>query len=525
MAPTKILIEQQPPQAQPKIMQKTVMTNTTGKILTRSQANFPRKVTTKDMTKRKADQLSPPKGKTTKRTALNESTNFTVKQNQITDKKVVLKKSVVTATITQKPKEASKIVSNVQSKIAVYVDSKAVLTAKTGKENVDPVVKKTTRVQAHVESIEAKIAEAKCEILQKEVGAIKVGPKLRRSLDVNQEKDESLYTTALEDVGGDLDDCSTIISPIKKNYDKAQKKSEEKKKNEISSPQVPEGVEDFDKENLLDPVQVSDYAMDIFEYMKRRETLFTVKDYMPKQMVITKWMRSLLVDWMVDVQENFELNHETLYLGVKITDLYLGKVVVAKEILQLVGAAALFLAAKYEERMPPLIDDFIYICENAFTREDLLKMELNVFKVIDYSLGIPLSYRFLRRFSRCCKASMPTLTLARYVLELSLMEYHMAFYSESKIACAALYIALRMKNISGWTPTLEYYSGYKLPDFLSIALDLNDLLHQKPKEQLKVVRNKYSHKIFFEVAKTPLVDNETLKSEPSTENKENEVKL
>lgn len=54
------------------------------------------------------------------------------------------------------------------------------------------------------------------------------------------------------------------------------------------------------------------------------------------------------MDWMVDVQENFELNHETLYLGVKITDLYLTKVVVAKEILQLVGAAALFLASKYE---------------------------------------------------------------------------------------------------------------------------------------------------------------------------------
>ena len=59
-------------------------------------------------------------------------------------------------------------------------------------------------------------------------------------------------------------------------------------------------------------------------------------------------MRSLLVDWMVDVQENFELNHETLYLGVKITDLYLSHVVVAKENLQLVGAAALFLASKYE---------------------------------------------------------------------------------------------------------------------------------------------------------------------------------
>lgn len=102
-------------------------------------------------------------------------------------------------------------------------------------------------------------------------------------------------------------------------------------------------------------------------------------------------------------------------------------------------------------------------------------------------------FRFLRRFSRCCKASMPTLTLARYILELSLMEYHMIFYSESKIACAALYLALMMKNISGWTPTLEYYSGYKLSDFFPIVLDLNSMLHQKPKEQLKIVRNKYSH--------------------------------
>lgn len=59
-------------------------------------------------------------------------------------------------------------------------------------------------------------------------------------------------------------------------------------------------------------------------------------------------MRSLLVDWMVEVQENFELNHETLYLGVKITDVYLNKIVVGKEILQLVGAAALFIASKYD---------------------------------------------------------------------------------------------------------------------------------------------------------------------------------
>ena len=41
---------------------------------------------------------------------------------------------------------------------------------------------------------------------------------------------------------------------------------------------------------------------------------------------ITECMRSILVDWLVEVQESFELNHETLYTAVKLMDLYLSKV-------------------------------------------------------------------------------------------------------------------------------------------------------------------------------------------------------
>lgn len=36
-------------------------------------------------------------------------------------------------------------------------------------------------------------------------------------------------------------------------------------------PAVPEGVDDFDKDNWNDPFQVSNYAMHIFEYLKSRE--------------------------------------------------------------------------------------------------------------------------------------------------------------------------------------------------------------------------------------------------------------
>lgn len=105
---------------------------------------------------------------------------------------------------------------------------------------------------------------------------------------------------------------------------------------------------------------------------------------------------------------------------------------------------------------------------------------------------------------------MPILTLARFILEYSLMDYATVTIPDSKLAAASLYLALRMKKISKWTRTLEFYTGYKLEQIMTIVHLLNNGLHAKPKEQLMTVRNKYSHKIFFEVAKTPLLRNEEL---------------
>lgn len=168
----------------------------------------------------------------------------------------------------------------------------------------------------------------------------------------------------------------------------------------IAQSTVPANVVDFDRENWDDPFQASHYAMDIFNYLKSREPLFVVDNYMERQKHINRWMRSLLVDWMVEVQETFELNHETLYLAVKVVDLYLARVIVIKDKLQLLGAAAMFLACKYDERTPPLIDDFLYICDGAYVQKELIAMEMDVFRTIGYDLGMPLSYRFLRRYAR-----------------------------------------------------------------------------------------------------------------------------
>ena len=61
-------------------------------------------------------------------------------------------------------------------------------------------------------------------------------------------------------------------------------------------------------------------------------------------------MRSILVDWLVEVQESFELNHETLYTAIKLMDIFMSKKFVCKEDLQLVGATAALIACKVQWR-------------------------------------------------------------------------------------------------------------------------------------------------------------------------------
>ncbi|KAM6116983.1 LOW QUALITY PROTEIN: G2/mitotic-specific cyclin-B3 [Pterocles gutturalis] len=264
-------------------------------------------------------------------------------------------------------------------------------------------------------------------------------------------------------------------------------------------------VEDIDKEMLGDPNANAEYAREIFEYMREREEIFILPDYMEKQPDISGDMRAILVDWMVEVRENFELSHETLYLAVKLVDHYLVEVV-SKDKLQLIGSTAVLIASKFEERFPPCVDDFLYICDDAYKREELSAMEISILSTLKFDINIPIAYRFLRRFAKCARASMETLTLARFLCEMTLQEYDYARESPSKLAASCLLLALTMKNLGGWSPTLEHYSGYCGQDLHPLVKKLNFLLTYQPHDKLKAVRTKYSHKVFFEVAKVTPMD-------------------
>ena len=70
---------------------------------------------------------------------------------------------------------------------------------------------------------------------------------------------------------------------------------------------------------------VVDYVNEIYEYMRMMERSQSVKkDYLTgKTGAIIPKMRSVLVEWLVEVHQQFALLQETLYLSVAVLDRYM----------------------------------------------------------------------------------------------------------------------------------------------------------------------------------------------------------
>ena len=95
---------------------------------------------------------------------------------------------------------------------------------------------------------------------------------------------------------------------------------------------------------------------------------------MMQQIDLNEKMRAILIDWLIEVHDKFDLMNETLFLTVNLIDRFLSKKAVLRKKLQLVGLVALLLACKYEEVSVPLVEDLVLISDRAYTRTDVLHM-------------------------------------------------------------------------------------------------------------------------------------------------------
>jgi len=234
------------------------------------------------------------------------------------------------------------------------------------------------------------------------------------------------------------------------------------------------------------------------------------KDYMPCQKDITPNMRAILVDWLVEVAEEYKLSSETLYLAVSYIDRYLSKRPVLRGQLQLVGVASMLLASKYEEIYAPSVDEFVYISDNTYTKEEVFTMESKLLDTLEFCLTGATTKNFLRRFLKAAGAGadINVTMFANYLCELSLHEYCFTKYLPSVVAAAAVCLSLHTLNKSPyWSSTLEYYTHLRAGDetLQRCIADLHSHHKVAPKGSLQAVQDKYSHAKFCKVSDQKVV--------------------
>ena len=245
------------------------------------------------------------------------------------------------------------------------------------------------------------------------------------------------------------------------------------------------------------PQECIEYKKEINDYVLSIEDKYMADPHsIEKQKDITNRMRSILVDWLIDVNIRFNLSSETFFLTISIVDRYIEKKQIKKDFLQLLGVTASLIASKYEEIYPPEVNDYVYITDNAFNRNQILSMEQDVLHILDFNLNIPSSNRFLQTYLKRANSTKETAYLAQYFLELILVK-GIPMFKPSQMAAAALYSAYKItkeeNNLEKITKYEEKNLELCIENMITVAKDAINA-------SLQAVRKKYSKEKYLKVA-------------------------
>nr|XP_039268581.1 G2/mitotic-specific cyclin-A-like isoform X1 [Styela clava]XP_039268582.1 G2/mitotic-specific cyclin-A-like isoform X1 [Styela clava] len=195
---------------------------------------------------------------------------------------------------------------------------------------------------------------------------------------------------------------------------------------------------------------VDEYFPDILSYMKEAENRYRPRgDFMQRQPEISSTMRTKLVDWLIEVQDEYKLENETASLAVAYSDRFLSMMSVTRSKLQLLGTTAMFVAAKYEEIYPPDSDEFAYVTADTYSKSEVLLMERLLLRVLGSSLAVPTANQFVGLLLHNSNATIQFRSFATYLSEITMLYDRYHKYSYSVLAASSISVASFLaKNFS-----------------------------------------------------------------------------
>ncbi|XP_023207643.1 cyclin N-terminal domain-containing protein 2 isoform X2 [Xiphophorus maculatus] len=215
----------------------------------------------------------------------------------------------------------------------------------------------------------------------------------------------------------------------------------------------------------LDLIWDRTYAWDMFLDMMGTQMQYSFPNAdLPRQ--FTDATRAILIEWIIQVHELLQFQEETLYLAIHLLNHSLRQLKVSVANLQLLGMVCLFLAAKKEESLLPEVSALCSLMDHTYTKHQLLRMERKVLCALKFDLSFSPPLHFLLLFASVARCSATVVWMARYLLELSLLEAQCVVFLPVQLAGAALCLA---RQVLQECPTPEGEAAWCLASSIHVG--------------------------------------------------------
>ena len=203
----------------------------------------------------------------------------------------------------------------------------------------------------------------------------------------------------------------------------------------INNPQIPKDYLNLIYKNLL---------------LEEKNTSMRIINFLKNQNEINSNIRSILIDWIIDVHLKFKLKEETLYMIIFIIDKYLSIEIISKNKFQLLGIASILIACKHEEIDIPKINELIYITDNSYSKKDVIYMENEILKKLNFSLLYPSPLIFFELISLYLNFDKTKILMGKYLMESFLIDEKFVKYKSSIISCACSYVVMKFFKMENY---------------------------------------------------------------------------
>ena len=203
----------------------------------------------------------------------------------------------------------------------------------------------------------------------------------------------------------------------------------------INNPQIPKDYLNLIYKNLL---------------LEEKNTSMRIINFLKNQNEINSNIRSILIDWIIDVHLKFKLKEETLYMIIFIIDKYLSIEIISKNKFQLLGIASILIACKHEEIDIPKINELIYITDNSYSKKDVIYMENEILKKLNFSLLYPSPLIFFELISLYLNFDKTKILMGKYLMESFLIDEKFVKYKSSIISCACAYVVMKFFKMENY---------------------------------------------------------------------------